>query len=146
MIPERLLIFSVGGREYAFDVQTVCEVMEPQASYPIAGAPPHYLGLINFHGNLNALVDLPLFLGLKARPLPGKVLVLDPKLAHLALRVDAVSSIVGSRAVLEAKKGEDPLTEAVLETEKRSVLLMDLEALLTGLEEGLRQPPAAPQP
>lgn len=146
MIPERLLLFSAGGEDYACNLQQISEVMEPQASFPFAGAPPHYLGLINFHGNLTALVDLALYLGLKARPLPGKLLVLDTKLAHLALRVDAVNSIIGCDAVTGEEPGDGPLTDALLATPQGSVRLVNLEALLTGLEEGLRQPPARPQP
>ena len=146
MIPERLLLFSAGGEDYACNLQQISEVMEPQASFPFAGAPPHYLGLINFHGNLTALVDLALYLGLKARPLPGKLLVLDTRLAHLALRVDAVSCIIGCDAVTGERPDDDPLTEALLETARGSVRLVNLEALLTGLEDGLRQPPTRPQP
>lgn len=146
MIPERLLLFSAGGEEYACNLQQICEVMEPQASFRFAGAPGHYLGLINFHGELTALVDLSLYLGLTARPLPGKLLVLDTKLAHLALKVDAVHSIIGGDAVTGETPGADPLTDALLETARGSVRLINLEALLAGLEEGLRQPPARLQP
>lgn len=146
MIPERLILFSAGGREYACNLQQICEVMEPQQSYPIAGAPPHYLGLINFHGNLTALVDLPRFLGLAGRPGPGKLLVLDSRLAQLALRVDGVSAIVSAEAVLSEETDDDPLTEAVFQTERGSVRVLHLEALTTLLEQGLRQPPPRPQP
>lgn len=145
MIPERLILFSAGGREFALDLQQVCEVMEPQQSYPVAGVPAHYLGLINFHGNMTALVDLPKFLGV-AGVSPGKLLVLDTKLAQLALRVDAVRCIVGEDAVLEAAEAEDPLILATLSTARGPAALIGVEALLSGLEEGLRQPPQRPQP
>lgn len=145
MTPERLILFSAGGRDFALDLQQVCEVMEPQQSYPVAGAPPHYLGLINFHGNMTALVDLPAYLGLAGRS-PGKLLVLDTKLAQLALRVDAVRSIVGQDAVLETAQAEEPLVAATLSTAQGSAALIGVEALLSGLEEGLRQPPQRPQP
>lgn len=146
MIPERLILFSAGGREYACDLQQICEVMEPQRSYPVAGAPPHYLGVINFHGNLTALVDLPRFLGLAGCPLTGKLLVLDIRLARLALRVDGVSAIVSSDAILSEESCEDPLSEALFQTTQGEVRLLHLETLITGLEQGLRQPPLRPQP
>ncbi|HBA87101.1 MAG TPA: chemotaxis protein CheW [Geobacter sp.] len=146
MIPERLLIFSAAGEEFALNLQEVCEVMEPQPSYPFAGAPPHYLGLINFHGNLTALVDLGMYLGKGGRGAPGKLLVLDTKLAHLALGVDGVSSIVSGETVTGEAPGEEPLIEARLETAAGTVRLLEVEALLRGLEEGLREAPPRPQP
>ncbi|QXE89388.1 chemotaxis protein CheW [Geomonas subterranea] len=138
MTPQRLLLFSAARQLFALNLQEVCEVMEPQQCYPFAGAPPHYLGLINFHGNLTALVDLAGFLGLKSRPLPGKLLVIDTKLAHLALKVDAVGSILDAASITGAGSHDDPLTEALLETPQGSVRLLRLEALLGGLEQELR--------
>lgn len=144
MIPERLLLFSAAGEEFAVNLQEICEVMEPQPSYPFAGAPPHYLGLINFHGNLTALVDLAAYLGRSGGPAPGKLLVLDTKLAHLALRVDRVKSIVSAETVLGETPGEEPMVEALLETAEGSVRLLRVEELLCGLEQGLRQSPPPP--
>ena len=142
MTPERLLLFSAGGEEFACSLREIAEVMEPQASYPLAGAPPHYMGLINFHGNLTALVDLALYLGGDSHPALGKVLVLDTKLAHLALRVDGVSAIISREGVTGESPGNDPLTAALLDTaDGGTVRLLQIEALLCGLEQGLRQPP-----
>lgn len=146
MIPERLIIFSAGGEQFACNLQEIAEVMEPQESFPIAGAPPHYQGVINFHGNLIALVDLARYLGLESRAAFGKLLVVDPRLAHLALKVDAVNSITGSEALTGEVPGEDPLTEALLETPFGSARLIRLEALLSGLEKGLRQASSPSQP
>lgn len=145
MIPERLLLFSAGGKQFACNLQEIAEVMEPQASYPFAGAPPHYQGVISFHGNLIALVDLARYLGLESRAACGKLLVVDPRLAQLALKVDAVNSIIGAEALTGFEPGDDPLTEALLDTPLGSARLIRLEALLTGLEQGLRPPPPRPQ-
>lgn len=135
--PERLLLFGVGRELFALNLQEVCEVMEPQPCYPFAGAPPYYLGLINFHGNLTALIDLARYLGLKSRPLPGKFLVIDTKLAHLALKVDAVGSIIDAGSITGARGHDDPLTQALLDTPQGSVRLIRLETLLSGLEQEL---------
>ncbi|QWV98077.1 chemotaxis protein CheW [Geomonas nitrogeniifigens] len=138
MTPQRLLLFSAARQLFAFNLQEVCEVMEPQQCYPFAGVPPHYLGLINFHGNLTALVDLASYLGLQSRPLPGKLLVIDTRLAHLALKVDAVGSILDAGSITGASSHDDPLIEALLETPQGSVRLIRLEALLSGLEQELQ--------
>lgn len=140
MIPERLLLFSAAGDEFACDLQEICEVMEPQQSYPFAGAPPHYIGLINFHGNPTPLVDLSLYLGKKGRSVAGKLLVLDPKIAQLALKVDWVRSIVSGETVLGEEPGEGAFAEALLETGDGKVRLIGMEPLLAGLEDGLKAP------
>ena len=134
---ERFLLFKAAGEGFAFRLQEISEVMEPQPVFPIPRAPGHFLGLINFHGTLSALVDLPLFLGRAGRRRPGKLLVLDTKAAHLALGVDGVHSIIPREAVSGEAPGEDPLTAALIETGHGTFRLLQLEALLFCLEQGL---------
>lgn len=138
MSSDRLILFSAGRELFALNLQEVCEVMEPQPTYPFAGAPPYYSGLINFHGNLTALVDFARYLGLESRPLPGKILVIDTRLAQLALKVEAVGSIIGGESITGVSRHDDPLTEALLETPQGGVRLIRLEALLDGLERELQ--------
>lgn len=134
---ERFLLFSAAGEAFACNLQEISEVMEPQPSFPIPRAPHHFVGLINFHGSLTALVDLGLYLGRAAAPAPGKLLVLDARLAQLALRVDGVTSVITREAVTGETPGGDPLTAALLETPHGTVRLLRIEALLSGLEQGL---------
>ena len=136
-MPERFLLFSAAGERFAFNLQEISEVMEPQPPFPIPRAPRHFMGLINFHGTLTALVDLGLYLGRDSRVPAGKVLVLDTKQAHLALSVDGVTSIVPREAIIGESPGEDPLTFALLETECGTSRLLRLDTLVFGLEQGL---------
>jgi purine-binding chemotaxis protein CheW len=137
---ERFLLFSVAGEPFAFNLLEISEVMEPPASFPVPLAPRHFIGLINFHGALTALVDLALYLGHGRRSATGKVLVIDTKLASLALKVDGVNAIITAEAVQGMTPGEDPLTAALLETEQGTFRLVRLEALLFALEQGLLPP------
>ena len=116
--------------------------MEPQPSFPVPGAPGHFLGLINFHGVLTALVDLGLFLGFERRLPQGNVLVLDGRAAQLALSVDGVRAIVDREAVSCESSGSDPLVAALLECDYGSFRLLRLETLLFALEQGLARPTA----
>lgn len=137
MTQERFLLFSAAGEGFAFNLQEISEVMEPPVSFPIPRAPQHFTGLINFHGTLTSLIDLGLYLGRGAHAEPGKVLVLDPKLAGLAILVDGVTSIVSREAITEESPGDHHLTAAQLVTEHGSFRLLRLEALLRDLEQGL---------
>lgn len=134
---ERLLLFTVAGQGFALNLQEVAEVMEPPASFPIPRAPGHFVGLINFHGTLTALVDFGLYTGRGSRrPGQGKVLVLDTRLASLALWVDAVSSVVAGATLPCREPGDDPLTAELLETGHGTMRLLRVEALLSALEQG----------
>ena len=138
---ERYLLFSAAGEGFAFSLQEISEVMEPApASFPIPGAPPHFLGLISFHGTLTALVDLARYLGTGEQAAPGAVLVLDARLAQLALGVEEVRAIVTSEAITGQSDSEEPLTAALLETDYGSFRLLRLDTLLIGLEQGLSHP------
>src|SRR6185369_2605864 len=136
---ERLLLFTVAGERFALNLQEVAEVMEPPASYPVPRVPGHFVGLINFHGALTALVDLALYTGRGSRrPGRGKVLVLDPHLAGLALWVEEVGLVLAGAAILSREPGQDPLTAELLQTESGRVRLLGVEALLFALERELR--------
>lgn len=134
MSEERFLLFRAGGSPYALSLQEVSEVMEPQPSFPIPAAPSHFVGLINVHGALTALVDLAGYLGAPTRVGPGKVLVLDTRRSALALGVDGVSAIVTRPPVPE---GEEPQPEDELATPQGTFRRLKLDALLAGLEQGL---------
>ena len=135
---ERFLLFRAGGEGYACRLQEVSEVMEPQPSYPLPGAPPHFLGLINFHGALTALVDFPAYLKKRGVSRSGAVLVMDSGRSALALQVDAVAGIVPAGAVTEEPQEEGDASAPLLTTEQGRFRLLRLDALLADLEQGLR--------
>ena len=136
---ERFLLFTAAGEGFAFNLREICEVMEPQASFAVPGAPRHFMGLINFHGILTALVDLGLYLGRDHHAPQGNVLVLDTGIAQLALSVEGVRAIVSREAITGESPGETPLTAALLESAYGTSRLLRLETLLSGLEQGLQK-------
>lgn len=135
---ERLLLFSLAGERFALDLQEVAEVMEPPVSFPFPKAPGHFMGLINFHGAPTALLDLGIFLGHGYRPpSQGRVLVLDSRVASLALWVDGVTSVIPGASVTGRSPGEDFLIAEILQTEQGEARLIRAEQLLEALEQGL---------
>jgi len=134
---ERFILFTVAGVGFAFNLREVSEVMDPQASYPIPGAPPHFVGMMNFHGVLTALADLGSYLGLAGRRPPGNVLVLDARRAQLALGVEAVRAIVPAEAILAKTLSEEPLVDSLISTQYGDFRLLRLDTLLFSLEQGL---------
>ena len=134
----RLLIFSLQGSKYALDLRDVAEVLEPPLIFPIPLAPPFFSGIMNFHGNLVSVVDLALILNRGAPRNPhGKVLVLDSRIANLAVWVDIVERIVAADVVLQEGECSEPLAGKLLTMTDGEAKMLSLEKLLEILEEAL---------
>ncbi|UFS71565.1 chemotaxis protein CheW [Geomonas sp. RF6] len=142
-MPRRFLTFHAGGERYALELSDVAEVTEPRQTFPLPVAPEYFAGIFNSHGTLTAVVDLSRYLGRGGRAAEGKFLLLDKRLASLALWVDEVGAIVREDPSLSREPAEDPLLEALLQTEDGAVKLIRIEALLALLEEGVAA--AAPE-
>lgn len=133
----RLLVFRLQGSSYALDLRDVAEVLEPPPIFPIPRAPLFFPGIMNFHGNLVTVLDLAQFLRIASRNPHGKVLVLDTRIANLAVWVDMVETIVSTDVVLEEDEGSEPLVEKVLIMADGEVKMLSVERLLVTLEEHL---------
>lgn len=133
----RLLLFMLQESRFALDLHDVAEVLEPPTLFPIPRAPIFFPGIMNFHGNLVSVLDLALFLKNAPRNPNGKVLVLDTRLANLAVWVDMVENIISADVILQEDKSSDPLVEKVLMLADGEVKMLAVENLLARLEEHL---------
>lgn len=132
----RYLLFTAGGEGFALGLGEVVEVRERADLFPLPRVPEAILGLMNYHGNLTAILDFAAFIGSLGRS-DGKLLVLDPKLAALALWVDEVKAIVPEEAVEVVAEGERPWETATLNTDFGTMTLLRLEGLLEEVEQQL---------
>jgi purine-binding chemotaxis protein CheW len=98
----RLVVFRLGDRSYAIELDAVREILRPRATTRLPGAPAAVLGLVNVRGRIVTVVDLATALGLRAAPAPGAVMLVEhgPKLVGAA--VDEV---------LEVQRAPDPGAE-----------------------------------
>ncbi len=131
----RLVIFGLHGGKYALYLRQVAEVVEPPRIFPMPNAPLFFLGVMNFHGNLAALLDLALFLLNVPRNPDGKILVLDTGIANLGLWVDAVENVGAADIVLEEFESDEALVDKVLIMADGEVKLLSAEKLLAQLED-----------
>lgn len=136
---QRLLVFTVQGSRYALDLRDVAEVMDPQATFPVPWAPGYLKGAMNFHGSLVTLLDLAEFMNVGATEAGGNILVLDKRIANLALRVDGVENIVLSDAVLEEDESSDPMVDKLLILADGEIRMLAVGKLLESIEETLRR-------
>jgi len=137
----KFLIFSLPGSRYALDLAQVAEVGDPPQIWPIPLAPPCYSGALNFHGEIVAVLDLAVFLGLAGSGKPEKIIVLHHESASLALLVDAVVRIVSEDEVSIAPSHDGVFTAATLGLIDGEAILIDLAALVLGAETAMQKSP-----
>jgi chemotaxis signal transduction protein len=135
----RFLIVSASGERYAIDLGDIAEVTEKYHTCPIPKAPPYYLGAFNFHGTPAPVVDLASTLNDEAPRQGGVILVLDHRIATLAVRVDSVERIVYDVPVSEMNADGDDAAERSLLWNDETVRILVLESFVASLEIELRQ-------
>ena len=128
----KFLIFSLPGSRYALDLAQVAEVGDPPQMWPIPLAPRCYSGALNFHGDIVAVMDLALFLGLAGPEKPGKIVVLRQETASLAFLVDAVVRIVSAEEVSFNPPPDSGFAAATLGLLDGDAIQLDLDALVRG--------------
>jgi purine-binding chemotaxis protein CheW len=136
MTPEakRILVFSLHDEEFALELQDVVEVVEPPVVFPIPRTPAYILGAMNFHGALLPIIDLARYANSGTCVADGKLLVLDSRIANLAIWVDSVKTIVSVDTIEGEKAGEDDLTRKVLFINSKEIKLLALENLVRTIE------------
>jgi purine-binding chemotaxis protein CheW len=130
----RFLVFTLRGTRYALDLQDVAEVVEPPQAFTIPRSPSHFIGVMNFHGNLVSILDLAHFYYLGNFTPEGKVLVLDSRLASLALWVDGVAAIVAEETIQRKSAPDDDMTAGWILAGTEEIRLLSLDKLLQRLE------------
>jgi purine-binding chemotaxis protein CheW len=91
---EQVLIFRLGGEWFGLEISRIQEVVEtPRLDY-IPRAPVWLIGAMNLHGSIVPVLDLAVYLEIESMAAPGRVVVLAPVVATLALGVSDVFRIV----------------------------------------------------
>lgn len=137
----KFLIFSLPGSRYALDLAQVAEVGDPPQLWPIPLAPPCYSGAINFHGDIVAVLDLAVFLGLAGPGSPEKIIVLHHEIASLALLVETVVRIVSWDEVSFTTTHDGTFAAATLGLTDGEAILIDLAVLVHGAETAMQKSP-----
>jgi chemotaxis signal transduction protein len=131
----RYLVFDVGGEWYALILQDVEEIMELPEIHPLPRAPSYYSGVMNCHSMPVPILDLALFLKKGSSPPGGKILVMNRKIANLALRVHVIKCIAAGIVTEETGIDNfDGIVKTLLVAGAETKLLLS-EKLLLQLEE-----------
>jgi len=90
----QLLLFRLGEDLCALEVVQVQELVESPRYHYIPRAPAAFLGAINFHGSIVAVLDLVASFGLAGAQRDRRIIVLSPAHGSLGLAVTAIQRIV----------------------------------------------------
>ena len=139
------LAFKLGAEEYGIDILRVQEIRSYEEPTRIANAPPFIKGVVNLRGVIVPIVDMRLRFNLEQVKYDSftVVIVLNIGARVMGMVVDAVSDVITLtreqlRPVPEfnsAIQSEHLL--AIGAIDKRMLILVDIEKLMTSPEMGL---------
>lgn len=135
---ERLLIFAIGGQEFAVPIEPIVEIVRHRPPTPVPGADPSVEGILPLRGRMVTVIDARRRLGLGGRERSGgaQVIVMDDAGEWVGLVVDAVARVAtipaAERQPLPAALGlaRPEFYHGVLRREGSYVVLLDLARLL----------------
>jgi purine-binding chemotaxis protein CheW len=139
------LTFRLGAEEYGIDILRVQEIRSYEAPTRIANAPPFVMGVVNLRGVIVPIVDLRLKFGCDKADHDDftVVIVLNVRGRVVGAVVDAVSDVLalGADEIKAAPEMSASIGNGCIlgigSVASRMLILMDIEALMSGAEMGL---------
>jgi len=138
----QVVVFRVGGQEFAFDIFHVQRILEYRAPAPLPKAPPFLEGVLTLPGAVVPVIDLRtrFELGRVDRTDETRVMVLDCDGQPIGAVVDAVvavlrvavSRIVPPPPVVRGLAAE--YVQGVITLPERTIILLQTARLLTSSE------------
>lgn len=136
---DQVLVFDLGEERYGLEVGHIQEVADSPGLHYIPQAPGHFLGAINFHGQILPVLDLCKYLEFPDGPHDPRKIVLAVEGCALALAVTAVHRIVplaaDSLLPFQGTPGRESFIRAVFHHQGRMINLLDIPRLLRRLDE-----------
>ncbi|MBF0123686.1 MAG: chemotaxis protein CheW [Candidatus Omnitrophica bacterium] len=144
----RVQVFSLGGEDYGMVIGQAKEVVFLPAVTRVPNVPDFIEGIINWHGEIIALIDLAYFFGLKAQRKveEERVIITDAAGFPVGILVDKLRDtldieeglIQAPLVTLDAKAAS--FTKGQVHLKDRILILLDMEKILNCQEiKTLRQ-------
>ena len=130
----QLVVFSLGGEEYALPIAAVSEIIRHAAPRAVASDEPGVRGVIALRGKIIPVVDLADRLGVVSAQVDEddtKVVILDIDGEHMGVMVDDVDEVITVSAdQLEGVPTAGSAIEAIAKVDDRLVVLLDVGAFM----------------
>ena len=127
-----VIVFKLSGKEYAFDVENVAEIIDAVDTTSIAYSDKSIDGIINIRGQIVTIVSLFEKLNIETKiDKDSKIIICDINDTRIGFVVDSVSDILNIKES-ELREQEDELFTNILHLEngKRLVLSMDIDEII----------------
>lgn len=131
----QLLLIELHGALYAVDSARVREIVPPQPTTRLPGAPEHIRGLMNLRGQLVTVLDLSLRItGHQVRNGEGSTIVVQLDERALGLAVDDVRDVQSLEVTGSEGLAHDQSVQGIVRgmgrLDEEVVLLIDLDELV----------------
>ncbi|HZS59572.1 MAG TPA: chemotaxis protein CheW [Gemmatimonadaceae bacterium] len=130
----RLLIFGVGGRLCACELDAIREIVPYRQATRLPGAPPFVTGLINLRGTILTVMDMGLRLGASPiDPIKGSIVLAESGTRVIGLGVDELRDVQRvPKTQIEPAEGEigSGLVSGVLQVGEDVAMLLDVRAII----------------
>jgi chemotaxis signal transduction protein len=93
-LPRELVVFVLGGGEYALPIAHVREIVRYSAPRPLPGTAPGVLGIVQVQGRLLEAIDVRGRLGLSGEAPSAELVVVEADGRSVAMPVEAVRELV----------------------------------------------------
>lgn len=137
----QVLVFRLGDELYGLEVARIQEVAEAPSLHYIPRAPEHFLGAINFHGNILPVLDLGGFLEFAPRQRDNRVIVLVASECSMALAAHHIRGFVPYDAEdmmpVDQERKKDSYIRSVMNRQEEMINMLDIDGLLDHLEAHL---------
>ncbi|WP_324170924.1 chemotaxis protein CheW [Sulfurimonas sp.] len=136
-IAQEVIIFKLLGKEYAFDVEYVAEIIDIVDSIKVAYSDENIDGIINIRGQIVTIVSLYKKLSIpRKRNEDSKIIICDIDENKIGFVVDSISDILYINSD-EQKNQDEEIFKHVLHLEggKRLVLSMDIKKIISSKEK-----------
>ena len=139
---ELLLVVTIAGERVALRSAAVESVVELDALIPVPRAAPHVAGLSELRSRVLTVIDCMRSLELGVTDCSDGIreaVVVELDGHHYALLVDLVEDVVEARSEPSAVRaamgsGWERISEGMVETENGPLLVVDVAALIGGIE------------
>ena len=92
---KELISFLLGEELYAFDTYSVREIIRPPVMYDVPATPDYLIGIINLRGEVFAVIDFKMFLGLpKINIGPESRVIISGGDVRLGFLADSILDII----------------------------------------------------
>ncbi len=130
---QQLVIFSLGGEQYALPITDVNEIIRYTEPRSVVSASAWIRGVIGLRGKIVPIYDLGARLGLPVDTVPEEIVIVDCADSQVGIMVDDVDEVitVSAEQLDEMPGGGSDCVQGIAKLGDRLVLLLDPAGLFS---------------